>query len=194
MYFSSSNGTGNLYALGNTGTTTGATLYRIPLTNGSIAGVNSAMTGLTPNAANAYPWPSPATEFCNNGTSACVSNGTSTTSGNDYLFFSVNRGTPSGCTNAAGSGCILSYKINTTTPSLSGTGLNVTTPGTNGCWATGGLVIDNSATGTTGAQQIYFVNLDGAAAGGAAGTPTSSNCTSGAGSPINAVQASQSNP
>jgi hypothetical protein len=85
--------------------------------------------------------------------------------------------------------------ISTTAPALSGSGLNVTTPGTNGCWATGGLVIDNSASGTTGAQQIYFTNLDGAAAGSLNGaTPASSNCTAGAGPTIDATQASQSNP
>jgi hypothetical protein len=178
-YFSSPSNTGNLYAVGNTGTTTGATLFQIPITNGSIAGVNSAVTALTPNAASAYPWPSPATEFYDNGA--------------DYLFFSVNRGNKTGCNNAAGNGCILSYNITTTTPALSGTGLNVTAPGTNGCWATGGLVIDNSATGTTGAQQIYFVNLNGAEAGGAGGAPpTSSYCTAGTGPTIQAVQASQS--
>jgi hypothetical protein len=193
VYFSSTTSAGNLYALGNTGTTGGATLYQLPITNGSIAGVISAYTGLTTTE---YPWPSPATEFCNNGTSACVSNGTSTTGGTDYLFFSVNRGTSSGCNSAAGFGCISSYNVsNPASPSPAGLGLNVTTPGTNGCWATGGLVIDNSATGTAGAQEIYFVNLNGAAAGGADGTsPTSSNCTSGAGPTINAVQASQANP
>ncbi len=37
--------------------------------------------------------------------------GGQTTSGTDYVFFSVNRGTASGCTNAAGDGCILSYNV-----------------------------------------------------------------------------------
>jgi hypothetical protein len=122
--------------------------------------------------------------------------GGQTTSGTDYVFFSVNRGTPSGCTNAAGDGCILSYNVtNPTAVALSGSGLNVTTPGTNGCWATGGLIIDNSDTTTTGASQIYFVNLNGNAAGGPTGTTqTSSNCTAGTGNPINAVQAAQSSP
>jgi hypothetical protein len=192
VYYSSSTPTGNLYAIGNTGATTGATLYRIPISSSTMSSPVSAVTGLT---STEYPWPSPLTEFCNNGTSACVSNGTATTSGTDYLFFSVNRGTPTGCTNAAGDGCVLSYNISTTTPALSGSGLNVTTPGTNGCWATGGFVIDNSASGTTGAQQIYFINLDGAAAGSPNGaTPASSNCTAGAGPTIDATQASQSNP
>jgi hypothetical protein len=97
--------------------------------------------------------------------------------------------------NAAGDGCILSYNVtNPTAVALSGSGLNVTTPGTNGCWATGGMVIDNSAT-SSGASQIYFVNLNGNAAGGPTGTTqTSSSCTAGTGSPINAVQAQQSSP
>lgn len=122
--------------------------------------------------------------------------GGQTTSGTDYVFFSVNRGTPSGCTNAAGDGCILSYNItNPTAVALSGSGLNVTTPGTNGCWATGGVIVDNSDTTLTGASQIYFVNLNGNAAGGPTGTTqTSSNCTAGTGNPINAVQAAQSSP
>jgi hypothetical protein len=56
-------------------------------------------------------------------------------------------------------------------------------------------MIDNSGT-TTGASQIYFLNLNGIAAGGpVAGTKTSSNCTSGtATNVINAVQASQAAP
>jgi hypothetical protein len=122
--------------------------------------------------------------------------GGQTTSGTDYVFFSVNQGAKTGCTNAAGNGCILSYNVsNPTSVTQAGSGLNVTTPGTNGCWATGGLVIDNSDMTTSGASQIYFVNLNGNAAGGPTGTtPTSSNCTNGTGPTINAVQASQANP
>jgi hypothetical protein len=119
--------------------------------------------------------------------------GGQTTSGTDYVFFSVNRGAKTGCTNSAGDGCILSYNVsNPTAVSLSGSGLNVTTPGTNGCWATGGLIIDNSDPNTTGAEQIYFINLNGAAAGGVSGA-TSSNCTTGTAT-INATQASQASP
>jgi hypothetical protein len=194
VYFSSSNATGNLYAIGNTGVTTGATLYRVAIAS-SVMSSGGTTPGLT--ASGAYPWPSPLSEFCNNGTSACVASGAATTSGTDYLFFSVNRGnvTGSGCTTTAGYGCILSFNISTTTPALSGTGLNVTTPGTNGCWATGGLVIDNSASSTNGGSQIYFINLNGAAAGAINGsTYTSSKCTSGAGPTIQAVQAQQSSP
>jgi hypothetical protein len=187
VWFNSSNSTGNLYAVGNTATVGGGTLYGVTLTNGLMAGVASAVTGL--NSAE-YPWPSPATEFCNG---ACTASSTETTSGTDYLFFSVNRGAPSGCSNGAGNGCILSYNINNpSSVSESGSGLNVTTPGTNGCWASGGLVVDNMAP-TTGASQIYFVNLNGADAGGPAGQ-TSTNCTAGTAATINGVQAAQSNP
>jgi hypothetical protein len=196
---------GNLYVLGNTGATTGATLYQVTMTGNSsntqawISGTNTAVTGISFSGTGATrPFPSPVTEFCNG---ACGLNAgqTATASGStDYLFFSVNRGNKTSCTTTAGNGCILSYNISTPTPTTSitqaGSGLNVTTPGTNGCWATGGLVIDNSST-TTGASQIYFVNLDGNAAGGPTGTtPTSSNCTAGTGQIINATQASQASP
>jgi hypothetical protein len=116
-----------------------------------------------------------------------------TNTGTDYIFFSVNRGTPTGCTNAAGDGCILAYNVSYPgSISESGSGLNVTTPGTNGCWATGGFVIDNGAT-TAGASQIYFVNLNGISAGNPI-APTSSGCTAGSTVVINAVQAAQSTP
>ena len=115
-----------------------------------------------------------------------------TNAGTDYVFFSVNDGTKTGCTAGATDGCILSYTVNGTV-AQAGTGLNVTTPGTNGCWATGGLVIDNSATAPTGASQLYFVNLDGNAAGSSSGK-TSSNCTSGSSAVIDATQASQASP
>ena len=120
-----------------------------------------------------------------------------TTSGTDYIFFSVNRGTGSGCTSSSGNGCVLAYNVtNPTSVSQAGSGLNVKTPsGSSGCWATGGIVIDNSAT-SSGASEIYFLNLNGIAAGGpVAGSKTSSNCTNGtATNVINAVQASQSSP
>jgi hypothetical protein len=128
--------------------------------------------------------------------------GGQTTSGADYVFFSVNSPASGLCKNSSGTaesgagwGCIFSYNVNVpTSVTQSGTGLAVTDPGTNGCWATGGLVIDNSAT-ATGASQIYFVNLNGAAAGGPTGTTqTSGNCTGGAAPTINAVQAAQSSP
>jgi hypothetical protein len=265
VYYESGNPAyGHLYVVGNTGTAGGGTLYQVDIAYSSLTGtVNAVATGLN---SSERPWPSPVTEFCNNGTSGCaitqqrnvtgkvsttspeitLSSGTftsadvgavvtgtdvpfgdtissvlssttanlstaptaivssetlaiqggQTTSGTDYVFFSVNRSTRSGCTNGAGDGCILSYNVsNPTAVALSGNGLNVTTPGTNGCWATGGLIIDNSDTTTTGASQIYFINLNGNAAGGPTGTTqTSSGCTAGTGNTILATQASQSSP
>lgn len=183
-YYSSTGGTGNLYVVGGTGTTTAAALFRVPINSGAINGsADNVVTGLTGGAG--YPWPSPATEFYNANAGA----------GTDYLFFSVNDGAQSGCTNSAGNGCILSYNITTTTVSLEGTGQNFVTPGADGCWATGGIVIDNDAT-TTGASQIYLVNLNGADAGSLDGSgavmSASSNCTAGAITSLQAIQASQS--
>ena len=66
VYYDSSNNTGNLYVVGNTGATTGAILYQVGLSGGFLTGTATAVvTGLT--ASGAYPWPSPVTEFCNNG-------------------------------------------------------------------------------------------------------------------------------
>ncbi len=195
VYYSSTVHTGNLYVVGNTGTAGGATLYRIPITASSMGTPVSAATGLNTGS---RPFPSPVSEFCNNGASWCTSDGTKTNAGIDYIFFSVNRGAVSGCTNTAGNGCILSYNVsNPAAVVISGTGLNVTTPGTNGCWATGGIVIDNSLPTSTlaGASQTYFIGLGGNAAGGPTlGTKTSSNCTTGVAATISATQASQSNP
>ena len=265
VYFDSGNPAyGHLYVAGNTGSTGGGTLYQVDIAYSSLTGtVNSVVTGLNNSE---HPWPSPLTEFCNNGQNNCtitsqrsvtakvsktspeltildgsgtftsadvgayvsgtdITFGTTissvlstttanlsaaptanvssesvaiqggqTTSGTDYVFFSVNRGTPSGCTNTAGNGCILSYNVNNPTAvSLSGSGLNVTTPVAPGCWATGGFVIDNSDNLTTGAQQIYFVNLNGASAGGPSGN-TSANCTTDNTASLDATQASQANP
>jgi hypothetical protein len=202
VYYQSSNGTGNIYVIGNTGVTTGATLYQVALSGGFLTGsAPAAVTGLTPSATDAYPWPSPVTEFCNPGSSsACALNagGTQTTTGTDYVFFSVNRGNKSACTNTTGNGCILSYNIsNPSTVSISGSGLNVNpgTPATNGCWATGGMIIDNAVQSGTlaGASQIYFVTLSGNNAGGPSGA-TSSHCTTGISGTAAGVQTSQSNP
>src|SRR5208337_2292952 len=68
VYYSSTNATGNLYVVGNTGVTTGATLYRIPIANSTMATPVAAVTGLTFKGGGATrPWPSPLNEFCNNG-------------------------------------------------------------------------------------------------------------------------------
>src|SRR5208337_1058756 len=159
VYYSSATPTGNLYVVGNTGVHTGANLYQIPITNSVMGTSTAVVNGLSANAGGAYPWPSPLNEFCDNGLSACTSNGTATTAGTDYIFFSVNQGNKTGCNTGAGNGCVLSYNVTTTTVTQSNSGLNVTTPGGNGCWATGGIVVDNSVPSGTfaGASQVYFL-------------------------------------
>jgi hypothetical protein len=183
VYFNSSNGTGNLYVVANTGVTTGGTLYRVSLSGGAlvVGGVTAAATGLT--ASGAYPWPSPLTEFYNSNTST------------DYVFFSVNRGNVGSCATGAGNGCIMSYNVtNPASVTLSGE-QNYPNPTGNGCWATGGIVIDNDASLASGASQIYFTSLNGAAAGNPS-AQTSSACSAGAasGTTIQGIQAGQSAP
>jgi len=194
VYYSSATFTGNLYTVGNTGATTGAILYQIPITSSSMGTPVAVASGLSGGAQ--HPWPSPLNEFCNNGLSACTASATRTTAGTDYIFFSLYRGTVAGCTNSAGNGCVLSYNVsNPASVSLSGSGLNVTTPGGSGCWPTSGIVIDNSVPSGTlaGASQTYFIGLATNVAGGSAG-PTSANCAAGTAATISATQASQSNP
>jgi hypothetical protein len=201
VYYDSGNpAAGNMYVVGNTGTKGGATLYQVKVAYSSLTGaVNTIATGLN---STEYPWPSPVTEFCNNGANPCslsqrtatgnlstgspnvtLTSGTFTsadlgaqiwaspsnalygatitavlssttanlefgspanetgqtftiqdgitTSGTDYIFFSVNRGTVSGCTSSYGNGCVLSYNVtNPTSIGQAGSGLNVKTPGT----------------------------------------------------------------
>lgn len=192
VYYSSATFTGNLYAVGNTGANA-ANLYRIPITNSAMAAPVTVVAGLNSGGGGVRPWPSPLNEFCNNGPSACTTNGTQTTAGTDYIFFSVYRGNRSGCTNTAGNGCVLSYNVsNPAAVSLSGSGLNVTTPVGNGCWPTGGIVIDNSSA-LAGASQTYFIGLGNNAAGGPTGN-TSANCNAGAAGTMSATQASQASP
>jgi hypothetical protein len=92
VYYQSSNQTGNLWVLGNTGAV-GGTLYQIPITaNVMSTSSTQAVPGLTPGSGSTHAWPSPITEFCNSGANPCTASATQTTSGTDYLFFSVYRG------------------------------------------------------------------------------------------------------
>ncbi len=193
VYYQSAAHTGNLWVAGNTSSNTGGgAVYRIAITANAMAlSSTQVITGITGNGPS---WLPPLTEFCNNGASACTSNGTITTAGTDYIFFSVNHGAKTGCTNGNGNGCVLSYNAtNPAAPVQSGTGLNVTDGGAPGCWATAGIVVDNSDT-LAGASQIYFLNFDGNTAGGPTGTATSTACAAAAGSTTFATQASQSSP
>ncbi|MGA9059108.1 MAG: protein phosphatase 2C domain-containing protein [Terriglobia bacterium] len=195
VYYLTSGSAGNLWVAGNTGATAGpGKLYRIPI---SISGMGTPGVAVASLTGSSLPsWSSPLVEFCNNGKNPCSTDGTNTIGGGiDYLFFSVNSGdltVTNKCTNGAGNGCVLAYDITTpSSPALSGS-LNVTNVGSNGCWATGGLVIDNSDDYQPANQnQVYFIGLNGNTAGGPGG-PTSKACTSVSGKTTLAWQASQS--
>lgn len=167
--------TGHIYTVGDTGSTgTGATLYQVAI-NGGQLGAATAVGSNPLTVSGAIPWPSPVSEYYN--------------SPNDYIFFSVNEGTETGCTEQAGNGCILSYNVSTPSAITYTGGQNYTNAGgAAGCWATGGISIDANS-------YIYFVSLNGAVAGSAGGnasaacTPTASPDTQ-----INAIQAAQNNP
>ena len=159
IYFASANGTaGNLYAFGNTNSTSGQ-LYRVPITG---AGTMGTPVGAITINQSQHPFPSPVTEFCNNGTSACISSGTATTSGNDFIFFSAYNVKETGCSQGTGDGCVVAFNVNTGAAVFSSAlaepdGNNLT------CFVTGGLVVDNAIPSGTeaGASEIYFLSLNG---------------------------------
>ena len=70
VYYDSGNpANGSLYVVGNTGTAGGATLYQVAIAYSSLTGNENAIaTGLN---STVHPWPSPVTEFCNNGANPC---------------------------------------------------------------------------------------------------------------------------
>ena len=200
VYYSSASGNaGDLWVVGNTDSTTGgsegANLYRVPISGTSTMGTPVvAVSRFTIHSTADNPWPSPVTEFCNNNASPCTASGAATTAGTDYIFFSVDElASTTGTSCATGSvadGCVLAYSIDTptNTPTLVG-GAATTVTGTNGCWATGGIVVDNSVPSGTeaGASEIYWFGLNGNSAGGPNGT-TSSGCTAGTAATPNAIQ------
>jgi len=175
IYYTSSSGSdpsGNLYAMGNTGSGSG-TLYRVPISGNAMGTPVSVATNLGGNVTGADA--SPITEFCDNGTSACTAS-----AGTDFIYFSVQGGVPSApttsCATAYTTSCILAYKVT----SALGTG---STPSSNaemantygsGCWVSSGLIIDNAIPSGTeaGASNVYFTLLSSAATGqcGHAGT------------------------
>jgi hypothetical protein len=191
VYYSSSipsSPSGSIYAVGNTDATSG-TLYQVTIASNALTAVTSKVTGLGGNGAE-RPWPSPVTEFCNNGANPCVSSGTATTSGTDYIFFSVYQGTTGSCTASPyNAGCVYAYTVDSPSTVTFSSNMQLTFPGgifESGCWGTGAFVIDNSST-STGASQVYFINLDGNSP-----STTPSTCTSGTGNTIDATQAQQS--
>jgi hypothetical protein len=191
VFYSSSSVAGDIWVMGNTGTF-GGILYRIPITTGGALGTVATMVSpVTADTTGHFPWSSPITEFCSG---TCTANGSVTTSGTDYIFFSVDRlnTTEGSCGSASGDGCILAYTITNPTSGLTLGGasgyLGVTTQGTPGCWSSGGLVIDNSD--TTNGSNVYFIGLNGATPTGVA---TGTNyCSATDTATLYATQAAQS--
>jgi hypothetical protein len=120
-------------------------------------------------ASNMYVYPSPVTEFCNNGTRACAASGTATTAGTDYIFFSAEDVSLGGCQQGTGNGCVLSYIVSSGAPVYSN---YLSYSHNSNCFGTGGIVIDNAIPAGTeaGASQVYFMILNGSTANLCGGT------------------------
>lgn len=182
-YYQSTNPTlptGYLYTMGNTSPAAGGgNLYQVPINGGSLGTPSAVSNGMT--ASGVSPWASPVTEYYN------------TTSGTDYIFVSLNAGTeiPYGCTTGADNGgCILSFSVNSSGGITQNDGQSLANVGGNGCWATGGISVDNSVAGDS---DIYFISLNGAVAGSLDGS-TSGNCGSSSPAIISAIQGTQAAP
>ena len=166
-YINSSNGTGHLYVIGNTGPANN-TLYQIPITSGVMG--TSAVTGpaLASNYTNSYYAAGlQITEFFNSST--------------DYLFLSVLAfGSPtSDCGTASlTNGCVLGFNVTTPTSII-------LTGGSSEAGGTSGIVVDNSA--PLPGSNIYFSTLLNAGQNG-------QTCTTSGGTGGCAIQASQAAP
>ena len=189
---------GNIYVVGNTGATGGpGNLYRIPIAS-NVMSAAATTTGLGNDHAI---WASPVTEFCNNGASACTSNGTATTAGTDRIFFSAYHVAEGTCTSTRGEGCVIAWNVTTPTATALSSEAMVPFPaaaagGDLGCWGTGAFIIDNAGT-ATGESQVYvigFGNPAGAAeaANSPSTTPPATICNAVTGETLYAVQDSQS--
>jgi hypothetical protein len=178
IYYANSGTVGNLYVVGNTGSRNQGMLYRVPFTSGAMR----VAVGIQINQVQP-PSPSPVTEFCNNGTSDCVSSTTATTSGTDYIFFSAYNSLLSGCGSGGGDGCVLAFNVSTGAPVFSSSLPEFYTNRFN-CFVTSGLVVDNAISSTTiaGASQIYFMTLNGTA---------TNLCGNAGGGSLSAVQSAQ---
>ena len=189
VYYSSTNGTGNLYAV--SATSGGESdLVRVPLNNNTYSQYNSVgfLAGGTPFA-------TPITEFCNNGANACVASGGQTTQGNDYLFFAglVSVGSTSGgptcyATPQGDVGCAMVWQVNDPMGLASEplADLPITFPD---CYGAAAFVIDNAST-APGASNVYFVSMNGNNASGRFAR-IGPICAPASGNTIQAVQASQ---
>ncbi len=140
IYLSASGPTGNLYFCGNPGgTTTGVTLYRIPIA-ANVMGAPVTIHTLSSTHNTAGTECSPITEFYN-------SSGTPT----DWLFMSEpNTGNATGCTST---GCV--YSFNATAAIAGGTNANFGLASASGA---SGIIVDNGSS-STGSSNIYYSTL-----------------------------------
>ena len=197
VYYSSTNGTGNLYFVDcqaggcQGGGEDGSDLDQEGISQNTFSSFNfiGQVAGF-----GILDWVSPITEFCNNGPNACVVSGGQTTQGNDYLFFSafayVDTSSGGGaCSGANVTGCAMSWLVsnpnNVSSSPEADVGLNF--PEGYSCYGTGAFVIDNAST-AIGASNVYFVNMNGNTAAGDFGNV----CSVENGNTVQAVQASQS--
>ena len=140
IYYSSANGTGNLYVCGNSlvGATTATAVWQIPVTAGVLG---TPVEG--PQIATANAECSPMTEFMNGAT--------------DRIFVSVaasgQTAAPIGC--PANTGCIMSFDITSATGWGPGTATAATAAVAGGA---SGIIIDSSS-GPPGSSQVYFTPL-----------------------------------
>jgi len=176
-YYTSSNGTGNIYMCSSS---VPATLYQLPISGGLMKPPNAGPvigddTGLADGG-----YCSEVTEFYNS--SLDLGNG------EDLLFLSVWAGTESGCTDDATDGCVMSFNV---TPASLPADLTTLAPlGTLDVYtdlysqSTSGIIIDNAATNLAGDSQIYFETRAPDAPACTPGSSNAGDC---------AVQASQQN-
>ncbi len=162
-YYTSSDGTGELYTCGTAGTVN--SLWVITLTASAVTDTKPGPILTTANGGC-----SPITEFNN------------TIANNDRIFLSVTGSAITGDTLIkcpAASGCIMSFDVDSILNDTSST-TSATATETGG---TSGIVVDNTAS-TGGASQVYFTPLSNQSCAGAGGVGTG---TGGC-----AIQASQS--
>ncbi len=141
-YFASSNNTGHLYVVGNTGPANN-TLYQISINSGAMtSGAATAGPVVSTNYTNGYYAAGlQVTEFYPG-------------SSNDYIFLGVLAyGAPSGCgTGTLGDGCVIGYNVYSSAIS----GSTTPTGAAPEAGGTSGIVVDNAS---SGAQNIYFSTL-----------------------------------
>jgi len=179
-YYTSTTGTGNLWACGNPGGT--PTLYAVGVTATNMSAAVAAAV-----VSNATTTCSTVTEFCTTTTGVACAAGTDTSATttppqNDYIFVSPQTQSGAaiqGCT--ANEGCVLSYTIATGAPPTA-------TYSGAGAFAGGasGMIVDTQNTTVSGTLQLYFGILGSMIC---SGTSSAGSGTGGC-----AVQASQSAP